>query len=310
LSGFLAADNVTATYTRAPGENAGTYAISATLSPSGVLGNYLIPSNPGTFTIFPANQAITFGTLSDQTFGAPDFPVSATASSGLAVTFTASGSCTVTGNTVHLTATGLCTITAHQVGGGNYNQALDLPRSFTVYPGATAVTGAVAKIDPPATVALGAFESDTTISLFLERASLTLTANALVSIVGPGLYPPDLLTESGTVAAGMVVDTYFLHADQVGTTGTTPLTGSVTFDTDVLGIQTGNAGDGLVSQSNALGHPGTTYTPTTGAYELGACPSSDTVTLSPDRRTVTVCTTTGTAADDLRIIVKGHTSGS
>src|SRR5256885_16949588 len=44
LGGFLAADNVTATYSRAAGETvAGSpYAISAVLSPAGVLGNYAI----------------------------------------------------------------------------------------------------------------------------------------------------------------------------------------------------------------------------------------------------------------------------
>src|SRR5437899_9282609 len=44
LSGFLAADGVTAAYSRAPGETvAGSpYTIIATLSPPGVLGNYQI----------------------------------------------------------------------------------------------------------------------------------------------------------------------------------------------------------------------------------------------------------------------------
>ena len=40
LVGFLAADNVTATYSRTAGEPVGVYVISATLAPVGVLGNY------------------------------------------------------------------------------------------------------------------------------------------------------------------------------------------------------------------------------------------------------------------------------
>src|SRR5439155_5762901 len=53
LSGFLAADGVTGTYSRAPGETVagGPYTISATLSPPGVLGNYQITYNTAEFTI-------------------------------------------------------------------------------------------------------------------------------------------------------------------------------------------------------------------------------------------------------------------
>ena len=53
LSGFLAADGVTASYGRTAGESvAGSpYEISATLSPAGVLGNYDITYNTANFTI-------------------------------------------------------------------------------------------------------------------------------------------------------------------------------------------------------------------------------------------------------------------
>src|SRR4029077_4767295 len=53
LSGFLAADNVVATYSRAAGETVagGPYAISAALSPASVLSNYTITSNTAGFTI-------------------------------------------------------------------------------------------------------------------------------------------------------------------------------------------------------------------------------------------------------------------
>ena len=59
-----------------------------------------------------ADQTIDFGPLPDKVYGDPDFEVSATASSGLPVSFIASGNCTVTGTTVHLTGPGSCTITA------------------------------------------------------------------------------------------------------------------------------------------------------------------------------------------------------
>jgi len=78
------------------------------------------------------NQTITFGALANKTYGALDFSVSATASSGLAVSFAASGNCTVSVATVHLTGAGSCTVTASQAGDANYNPAPDVSQSFAV----------------------------------------------------------------------------------------------------------------------------------------------------------------------------------
>src|SRR5205085_1602341 len=65
-----------------------------------------------------------------------DFAVSATASSGLPVTFTATGGATVAlvGGvwTVHITGAGGAMITAHQIGGTFYNAAPDVTRSFGI----------------------------------------------------------------------------------------------------------------------------------------------------------------------------------
>jgi hypothetical protein len=86
-----------------------------------------------TVTAQKANQTITFGALPDRAVDAAPFTVTASASSGLAVTFTASGPCSVAGTTVTLTgAPGTCTVTAHQSGNGNYNAAPDAPQSFKI----------------------------------------------------------------------------------------------------------------------------------------------------------------------------------
>jgi len=71
LSGFLAGDGVTATYSRTAGETvAGSpYTISATLSPAGVLGNYSITYNTANFTITPAGLTIT-ATARTKVYGA------------------------------------------------------------------------------------------------------------------------------------------------------------------------------------------------------------------------------------------------
>ncbi len=60
LAGFLASDNVTAAYSRNPGEAAGgNYTIGATLGPAGVLGNYNITYNTASFTINKATLLVT-----------------------------------------------------------------------------------------------------------------------------------------------------------------------------------------------------------------------------------------------------------
>jgi len=90
------------------------------------------PQLSETTTAQKASQTIAFGPLPDRTAGDPDFTVSATASSGLTVSFAASGECTVSGTTVHLTGAGSCTITASQAGDSNYAAARDVPRTFQI----------------------------------------------------------------------------------------------------------------------------------------------------------------------------------
>jgi len=90
------------------------------------------PDVSQTFAIAKASQTITVGPLANTTYGAPDFSVSATASSGLAVSFAASGSCTLTGETLHQAGAGSCTITASQAGNANYNPAPDVSRTFAI----------------------------------------------------------------------------------------------------------------------------------------------------------------------------------
>ena len=85
-----------------------------------------------TLTVGKTDQTIIFGALENKVLGDPDFVVNATASSGLAVSFAATGQCTVTDNTVHISGAGLCTITASQAGDSTFNPAPDVQQSFTI----------------------------------------------------------------------------------------------------------------------------------------------------------------------------------
>jgi len=86
--------------------------------------------------VFPyctkTNQTISFGALEDKTYGDADFTVSASASSGLTVSFAASGSCTVSGTTVHSAAPGSCSVTASQAGNSTFNPAPDVVQGFSI----------------------------------------------------------------------------------------------------------------------------------------------------------------------------------
>jgi uncharacterized protein (TIGR03437 family) len=85
-------------------------------------------------------QTIVFGTLPDLIFGAAPFSLGATATSGLAVTYTASGNCVVNGGVVTLTGAGACSVRATQGGNDLYLAAPDVIRTFTIGAAATSLT--------------------------------------------------------------------------------------------------------------------------------------------------------------------------
>jgi hypothetical protein len=97
--------------------------------------NYLAaPAATQTLTIGKATQSITFAPLGGKTFGDAAFSISATASSGLPVSFTAAQSsvCTYADGTITITGAGQCTVTASQAGDTDYDSAGDVTHAFTV----------------------------------------------------------------------------------------------------------------------------------------------------------------------------------
>ncbi len=104
--------------------------------------NYTIAYVPGTVTIVQASQTITLAnTPASATYGASPVTLSATSSSGLAVTFSGTtGVCTVSGSTLTFAAAGVCTITANQAGNSNYLAAPTVTRTITVNPACLTIT--------------------------------------------------------------------------------------------------------------------------------------------------------------------------
>ena len=106
--------------------------------------NYESASVDRTLTVSKIAQTITFAPLANRGAGAAPFALSATASSGLPVTFTVvDGPAALSGTTVTLTGLpGVVTIRASQSGDAFHAAAADVVRSFTVTPVAPKITSA------------------------------------------------------------------------------------------------------------------------------------------------------------------------
>jgi hypothetical protein len=83
---------------------------------------------------FQLAQAITFAALGNVTLGVAPFAITATASSGLPVSFTSTTAsvCTVSGSTVTIVAVGTCSIAASQAGNADFTAANPVSQSFSV----------------------------------------------------------------------------------------------------------------------------------------------------------------------------------
>jgi hypothetical protein len=102
--------------------------------------NYNAAEKTETVAAMKTNQTITFATPASHTYGNSDFDPGATASSGLAISYGASGACSIVSGKVHLTGAGSCTVTADQAGNPIYNAAAEVQRTFLVGRAALSIT--------------------------------------------------------------------------------------------------------------------------------------------------------------------------
>jgi autotransporter-associated beta strand protein len=138
LNGVIAPDAVTlhGTGTFASSDAATNIPVTATCTLLGAdAGNYSLIQPLGlTGTITPAAQTITFAALPGKKPTDAPFSLTASATSGLPVSFVSSDPtvATVSGNTVTLVGAGATTITASQAGSGNYSAAAPVNQELTV----------------------------------------------------------------------------------------------------------------------------------------------------------------------------------
>lgn len=153
----------------------------------------------------------------------------------------------------------------------------------------TATTGDITQIAAPVSTDLGSTESETDIFVFQEQAAgYQLPGNIDVNISQPGTYSwsgggiPALTP--ATLGANMQVNgVYLLHFDRQLAEGFKVLTGSVSFECPVVGV---NVLSGELDASDTLGAPGTLYP--TGTQVDRGLEFEEFVTLSNDRMTLTV----------------------
>jgi MBG domain-containing protein/trehalose utilization protein len=143
----------------------------------------------------PQDQTITFDPLTNKVFGDAAFLLNVTASSGLPVSLTPAGECTVTGNTVTITGAGSCSITASQAGNADFNTAANVVRSFTI-----------AKAS--ATLALGNLSHTYNGSALAASATTSPAGLTGVSITYNGSAIPPVNAGSYSVIASLTNDNY------------------------------------------------------------------------------------------------------
>ena len=85
---------------------------------------------------YNVRQAITFAKLPDVTYGAAPITLGATASSGLPVSYDATGACSLSGTTLTITGVGTCSVTASQPGKADpfWSPAVPVPWTFNIHP--------------------------------------------------------------------------------------------------------------------------------------------------------------------------------
>jgi hypothetical protein len=138
----------------------------------------LVPPNPSPPA--PSAQTITFPGLANTEFGVTPPVLAATASSGLAVSYTSSTApvCTTTGpGVITFVSLGTCTINADQVGDGTWAAAPQVPQSFEVTSCATgggaAGTCALGDVGPGGGIVFYVNPANTPGSNYMEAAPNT-----------------------------------------------------------------------------------------------------------------------------------------
>ena len=224
LAGIVGSDNVSISSfagTFADANAATNIQVTSALTLSGTDAfKYMLVQPSGLAAeITKAAQTIAFGALTDKSVGDADFNLTASASSGLSVSYTNSNPAvaTVTGTLVHIVALGSTSITASQAGNQNYNTASSIQRVQNVVPPApaalltfdfTPLTGGSNNFGPSP---LTATTVNTNVAVVgLTRGSATITGTGAGKAWGGNNFTA---TDQSTAIAGNQFETFSITAN-------------------------------------------------------------------------------------------------
>jgi hypothetical protein len=202
-----------------------TPSATATTDYSGVTGS------PQNITVNKTTQTITFTPASPVTYGVAPITLSATATSGQAVTFkvdassTAAG--TVVGNILTVKGAGNLVIDANQTGNSDYLAATQVQRTIVVSKALLIVTAnnasrAYGLANPTFTASYGGFvNGDSVATALMGSPGLSTTA---VATSLPGTYP--ITVSQGTLAAANYTFNFVNGSLTVTFTGSVPASGT------------------------------------------------------------------------------------
>lgn len=165
-------------------------------------------------TIKKANQTISFNAIDAKAYQDPSFTLIASATSGLAITFTSSNTAvaTVSGKDITIVAPGTTTITASQSGNENFNSAQDVQQIFTVNKATQTITfeALPTKIygDQSFTISASS-SSDLPVTFTSSNTAVATIADNLVTIVSGG---------TSTITATQLGNSLFEEASSVDQT--------------------------------------------------------------------------------------------
>jgi sugar lactone lactonase YvrE len=169
--------------------------------------NYAITYVPGTLSIRIAQTITTFAPPPTKVYGAADFTLTASANSGLPVSFAGSNNAIATvtpAGVIHITGVGTITITASQGGNTNYAPAPQVTQPFTVIPAPLTITADnLTKVyntaNPALTYTYTGFVYGETSTVLITQPTISTTATATSNA---GTYP---ITTTGATAANYTI---------------------------------------------------------------------------------------------------------
>ena len=141
-------------------------------------------------------QSIDFPAIADVTYGTPPITLTASASSGLPVSYSVTGSCSASGSTLMLTGVGTCSVMASQPGDGLWAPAASVTQSFNISSGSSGCSITLSLDATADTAAILGYAEGPFESSLAPGCSTTTTA------ASPDQAISDL--ESGSVQAALV----------------------------------------------------------------------------------------------------------